>query len=59
MNYSTTLSCAQSWAQEGKLEEWIHTYLLGDGHNKPFSDGLKLCDRIYRCFTAAAVRRKE
>lgn len=47
MDYQGTLSCAQQWAREGKLEEWVHAYLLSDGHNKPFSDGLKIVDRRY------------
>jgi len=47
MEYSGTLASAQEWAQNGKLEEWVHAYLLSDGHNKPFSDGLKIVDRIF------------
>lgn len=47
MEYKCTLSSAQSYAKNGKLEEWVHTYLLSDGHNKEFSDGLKLFDRYF------------
>ena len=47
MEYRGTLSCAMEWAQKDMLEEWVHTYLLSDGHNKPFSDGLKIVDRMY------------
>jgi hypothetical protein len=47
MKYECKLSSAQAYANEGKLEEWIHTYLLSDGHNKDFSDGLKLFDRYF------------
>lgn len=47
MDYQGTLSSAQEWARHGKLEEWVHAYLLSDGDNKPFSDGLKIVDRIY------------
>lgn len=47
MNYHCTLSSAQEWAKNGKLEDWVHAYLLSDGHNKPFSDGLKIVDRIF------------
>ena len=47
MEYECTLSSAQSFAKNGKLEEWVHTYLLSDGHNKDFSDGLKLFDRYF------------
>ena len=47
MNYRCTLSSVREWAQHGALEDWVHTYLLSDGHNKPFSDGLKLVDRIF------------
>ena len=47
MQYSCTLSSAKNYAEQGRLEEWIHLYLLSDGHNKEFSDGLKLFDRFY------------
>ena len=47
MEYRRTLSSAAEWAQMGKLEEWVHTFLLSDGHNKPFSDGLYLEPRIF------------
>ena len=47
MEYQCTLTSAKQFASKGKLEEWIHTYLLSDGHNKEFSDGLKLTERIY------------
>ena len=45
--YDRTLTTARAFAAEGRLEEWIHAYLLTDGHNKPFSDGLKLDKRFY------------
>lgn len=47
LDYSCTLSSAAEYVAEGKLEEWVHTYLLSDGHNKDFSDGLKLFDRYF------------
>lgn len=47
MEYKSTLSSAVGYARNGKLEEWIHTYLQSDGHNQEFSDGLKLFDRYY------------
>jgi len=47
MEYSSTLSSAIGYARNGNLEKWIHTYLLSDGHNKEFSDGLKLFDRYF------------
>lgn len=51
MKYSGTLTSAKEYAQAGRLEEWVHLYLLSDGGNKPFSDGLK---REYRCFFGLA-----
>jgi hypothetical protein len=45
IEYKATLSSAMQYAKAGKIEEWVHTYLLSDGHNKAFSDGLKLFDR--------------
>ncbi|MBR6506425.1 MAG: ParB-like nuclease domain-containing protein [Clostridia bacterium] len=47
LNYKCSLSCAQEFSKQGKLEEWVHTYLLSDGRNKDFSDGLKLFDRYF------------
>ncbi|MBR3874217.1 MAG: ParB-like nuclease domain-containing protein [Clostridia bacterium] len=47
MEHHGTLSSAQEWARQGKLEDWVHAYLLSDGDNKPFSDGLKIVDRIF------------
>jgi len=47
LDYKCTLSSAKEYADAGKLEEWVHTYLLSDGHNKDFSDGLKLFDRYF------------
>ena len=47
MEYKCTLSSVQAFADAGKLEDWIHIYLLSDGHNKPFSDGLKIYDRYF------------
>lgn len=45
--YQCSLSSAMDFAKCGKVEEWIHQYLLSDGHNKEFSDGLKLFDRFF------------
>ena len=47
LDYNCSLSSAMQFAENNKLEEWIHTYLLSDGHNKDFSDGLKLFDRYF------------
>ena len=47
MDYACTLTNAIECAQHGMIEDWIHVYLLSDGHNKPFSDGLRELDRIY------------
>lgn len=47
MQYQRTLTSAREYGAAGRLEEWVHTYLLSDGHNKLFSDGLKLAHRYY------------
>lgn len=47
LTYTATLSCAKQYAEAGKIEEWVHAYLLADGNNKEFSDGLKLFDRYF------------
>lgn len=47
MEYKCTMSSVQNYAKHNKLEEWVHSYLLSDGHNKEFSDGLKLYDRYF------------
>ena len=55
MEYSATLSSAREYAEQGKIEEWVHAYLCGEGHNKPFSDGLKLCVRYYTAPVALSL----
>lgn len=45
--YDRTLSSAQAFAKACRLEEWIHLYLLSDGNNIPFSEGLKTVPRFY------------
>lgn len=47
MEYNNTLSSAIGYVHNGKLEQWVHTCLLSDGHNKAFSEGLKLFDRYF------------
>ncbi len=47
MKYECSLSSAKAFAQQGKLEEWVHLYLHSDGRNKEFSDGLKRFNRYY------------
>ena len=47
MDYACTLSNAMECAAHGMIEDWVHAYLLSDGDNKPFSDGLKLFERTY------------
>lgn len=47
LDYDCSLSCARAFARAGKLEEWVHAYLLSDGDNEPFSQGLKLFDRFF------------
>ncbi|MBR4049452.1 MAG: ParB-like nuclease domain-containing protein [Clostridia bacterium] len=47
LKYRCSLSSAKEFSEAGKLEEWVHLFLLSDGHNKAFSDGLKLFDRYY------------
>lgn len=45
--YDRTASAARAFAGAGRLEEWIHLYLLSHGNNVPFSEGLKLVPRHY------------
>ena len=46
--YNKTLSSAMSYAEENKIDEWIHTYLHDpQKSNVPLSDGLKLFERYY------------
>lgn len=41
MDYEGTLTNCRRWAEAGQLEMWVHRYLLSDGDNAPFSEGLK------------------
>jgi len=47
MEYKCTLSSAKAFADADRLEDWVHIYLLSDGDNKGFSDGLKIYDRYF------------
>ena len=47
MCFSATLAGAVQWAKDGRLDEWVHRYLLGDGANAALSDGLKLERRYF------------
>lgn len=47
LKYSASLSSAIAYADEEKIDAWIHLYLNEEGRNIPFSDGLKLFDRYY------------
>ena len=45
LQYECTLTSSLEYGKAGEIEKWIHEYLLSDGQNKEFSDGLKLFDR--------------
>lgn len=47
LDYECSLASAKAFAKAGKLEDWVHAYLLSDGDNEPFSHGLKLFDRYF------------
>ena len=47
LEYQCSLSSAKAFAAEGRLEEWVHAFLLSDGDNRAFSEGLKLFDRYF------------
>ena len=47
LKYVGSLTSALEYAKNGRIEEWIHEYLLSDGNNKAFSDGLSLQKRYY------------
>ncbi len=42
-----TLSDAIKYADLGRIEDWVHSFLCGIGDNRPFSEGLKLYKRYY------------
>lgn len=43
-----TLKTAQQAKEQGELELWVHTYLMGPANNVPFVDGLKREKRYWR-----------
>lgn len=47
MEYRRTLRSAMEFAENGKIEEWIHAFLLSDGCNVEFSQGLKREKRYF------------
>jgi hypothetical protein len=46
-NITHTLKSSVEYSQKGCIEQWVHEFLLGEGGNKAFSDGLKLYERQY------------
>ncbi len=47
MEFRSTFTSAHDFASQGKLEEWVHLFLLSDGNNPAFSEGLRRMDRTY------------
>ncbi|MCL2834796.1 MAG: hypothetical protein FWD78_16625 [Treponema sp.] len=47
MEYKPTSASAIEFSKAGKLEDWIHLFLCGEGKNRAFSEGLKLELRKY------------
>lgn len=47
MDFYPTLESALTFAEADKLEAWIHAFLLGEGDNRAFSEGLKKKERVY------------
>ena len=35
------------FCRRGRLEEWVHAYLLSHGNNRAFSEGLRRCPRCF------------
>jgi len=42
-----TSASAYEYSNQGKLEEWIHSFLCGEGNNIALSQGLMLEERYY------------
>jgi len=47
VEYQPTTASATAFAGAGKLEEWVHRFLRGEGDNQAFSEGLLLEPRRY------------
>lgn len=47
MDYEGTLTGCRRWATAGRLDEWVHHYLLSDGDNEAFSVGLKEEEAVF------------
>ena len=47
LKYSKTLSSARAYGEAGRMDEWLHLYLNGDGENVRLWEGLKRFDRYY------------
>lgn len=47
MEYEGTLTGCRRWAEAGRLNEWVHRYLLSDGDNVPLSDGLREEEAVF------------
>ena len=44
---AASLASAMEAARAGSLEQWVHSFLRGEGDNPAFSDGLRLEPRRY------------
>ncbi len=42
-----TLESALKYSQENRIEQWVHEFLLNEGDNEAFSEGLKKQERYW------------
>lgn len=47
MNILYNSKTAREYSNEGRIEDWVHSFLCNEGNNIAFSDGLKLEKRQY------------
>jgi len=47
MNELFTCKAAREFSKEGRIEDWIHSFLCDEGNNIALSDGLKAEKRLY------------
>lgn len=47
MEYRSTLTSALEYAKNGQIDNWVQAYLVSDGDNQKFADGLRMVHRFY------------
>ena len=57
MEFEATSASAVSYALEGRLDNWVHEFLMGEGNNEDFALGLQKAERRFHAPEVMALDR--